>query len=884
MKLHRLRVQNFKSIENRELSFPERGVTVISGRNEIGKTSMIEAFDLLVGTRHTSKAARVKAAQPVGRDVGVNVEAEFSIGDERVAVSRTWLKRPTTELRFIAGRRRGEKLAGDQAADALEQLWDDHDTALWAASRLMQATGLDQQPLDGSASLARALQTAAGGQSLDAEPSRDLLALVRAETDRYFTRSTRVPTGEHKQALANLAASRATRETAQQGLQELAQVREQLEQVTAELGFRRETITAARAECTELDARKSDVDQARAAEGQAAQRLAEQRLASERTQRELHDRAELVARLVETHGQIEWLEQARTEQLELLIPINTQLAEVEQQWQLIDEQLARCEQLLDYARNDRDHLARQTELARLDGQLDRLAELRGQLAALKVAADSPLTDQLIDELDRADAELARATARIEVASAKVSVWAPACGGELVIDGLPTTVAADQPWQHSVTDPLHLGLPSDWQIAVSPAADEAGRQAVEAAQAQLTELLAQAQADDVAQARQRWTKLAEVRAELGAARAARAEALGANTETELGDRAEQLRRQVESYVETRSESDDALLTVLPTSPAEADALVEQASENRALARDQLSVANATLGRLRAKRDERNAEITDLAGQLGVLRRQAATDEQLLAAARAEHDDAELSDEAAEARAAEAAAELQLERCAQRLVELDAERVLAQAADARRNLIGLEQLLAETRERQCALVGELNGMNADQLQRAADEAETAFEQANQLAESLTRRANAALRLEQTMLAHQERAQRSYVEPFRAAVAELGRATYADPDFDVQVSDELLVTRRYLQGEWIEFEALSTGAKEQLVILIRLATAQLVNPDDRVPVLLDDALGYSDQPRLRRMWSALDRAGEQSQVIVMTANPERYAGLPEVERIEL
>ena len=171
-----------------------------------------------------------------------------------------------------------------------------------------------------------------------------------------------------------------------------------------------------------------------------------------------------------------------------------------------------------------------------------------------------------------------------------------------------------------------------------------------------------------------------------------------------------------------------------------------------------------------------------------------------------------------------------------------------------------------------------------QRAADEAETAFEQANQLAESLTRRANAALRLEQTMLAHQERAQRSYVEPFRAAVAELGRATYADPDFDVQVSDELLVTRRYLQGEWIEFEALSTGAKEQLVILIRLATAQLVNPDDRVPVLLDDALGYSDQPRLRRMWSALDRAGEQSQVIVMTANPERYAGLPEVERIEL
>lgn len=883
MKLHRLRVQNFKGVEDRELRFPQCGVTVISGRNEIGKTSMIEAFDMLVSLRHNSRAAKVKAAQPVGRDIGVNVEAEFTIGDERVAVSRTWLKRPTTELQFTSGRRRGEKLAGDQAADALDQLWREHDTALWAASRLMQATGLDQLPLDESASLARALQAAAGGEALDAEPGHDLLALVRAETDRYFTANKRMPSGEYKRALDHLETSRVARDAAREGLLDLGRTREELDRVTDELRHRRSAIANAQQECAELGVQKAEVDRARAAQVQAEKLLAEQRLAAERALHELQTREELVTNLTKTRDDIEWLEQTRDEQVELLVPVNMRLAEVETEWQAADEQLRATGRTLEQARDDRDHLTRQTELGRLDAQLVRLSELRAQIAELEVAADSALTAELVDQLDQAAADLAKAMARIEVASAKLTVSAPQ-GGALLVDGVLTNLAPGQPWQHSVTAPLRLGLPDDWQLEISPAADEAGRQAAEEAGARLAELLGLAQVADVAEARQCWTKLAEIRAELAAARASRDELLGEHSETQLRDRVEQLRRQVDGYLATRNESEDALLAVLPSSAAEADELVGRAATNRDAARDLLATAGATLSKLRAERDERTAKLSDLAGQLGVLNRQAEVAEQELIAARSECDDQSITLAAEQAAEVLTAAERGLDRCVQLLTELDADRVLAQAADAQHNLAGLEELLAATREQQCTLVGELNGMNADLLQRTADEAESGFEQASREAESLRRRANAALRLEQTMVSHQEQAQRSYVEPFRAAVAELGRLTYADPEFDVQVADDLAITRRYLDGEWIDFAALSTGAKEQLVILIRLATAQLVNPDDRVPVLLDDALGYSDQPRLRRMWSALDRAGEHAQVIVMTANPERYAGLPQVERIEL
>ena len=45
MKLHRIHVENFKAIDERTLELPDCGVVIATGRNEIGKTSMVEALD-----------------------------------------------------------------------------------------------------------------------------------------------------------------------------------------------------------------------------------------------------------------------------------------------------------------------------------------------------------------------------------------------------------------------------------------------------------------------------------------------------------------------------------------------------------------------------------------------------------------------------------------------------------------------------------------------------------------------------------------------------------------------------------------------------------------------------------------------------------------------
>ena len=51
-----------------------------------------------------------------------------------------------------------------------------------------------------------------------------------------------------------------------------------------------------------------------------------------------------------------------------------------------------------------------------------------------------------------------------------------------------------------------------------------------------------------------------------------------------------------------------------------------------------------------------------------------------------------------------------------------------------------------------------------------------------------------------------------------------------------------------------------------------------------LLDDALGHSDPQRLRRLASAITTAGERTQVIVLTSNPERFVNLREAHRMEM
>ena len=61
MRIHRLRLSNVKGVTDREVAFPDHGVIVLEGPNEIGKTTMIEALDVLLEEKDSSRKRHVLA-------------------------------------------------------------------------------------------------------------------------------------------------------------------------------------------------------------------------------------------------------------------------------------------------------------------------------------------------------------------------------------------------------------------------------------------------------------------------------------------------------------------------------------------------------------------------------------------------------------------------------------------------------------------------------------------------------------------------------------------------------------------------------------------------------------------------------------------------------
>ncbi len=166
---------------------------------------------------------------------------------------------------------------------------------------------------------------------------------------------------------------------------------------------------------------------------------------------------------------------------------------------------------------------------------------------------------------------------------------------------------------------------------------------------------------------------------------------------------------------------------------------------------------------------------------------------------------------------------------------------------------------------------------------DAAETEREHAEAEYLRVQRRARAAELLRSVITRHRDATRLRYVDPFRSEVERLGRLVFGS-SFEVEIDSDLKICSRTLSGRTVPYESLSGGAKEQLGIVARLAGAALVAKEDTVPVVIDDALGFTDADRLVKMGAVFNAVGGDGQVIVLTCSPQRYACVDGAHHIAL
>ncbi|MGE4430824.1 MAG: DNA-binding protein [Sphingobium sp.] len=100
----------------------------------------------------------------------------------------------------------------------------------------------------------------------------------------------------------------------------------------------------------------------------------------------------------------------------------------------------------------------------------------------------------------------------------------------------------------------------------------------------------------------------------------------------------------------------------------------------------------------------------------------------------------------------------------------------------------------------------------------------------------------------------------------------------DVSISFDDRTLLPQTIVRaGLEEDVDRLSGGMREQLSVLTRLAFARLLARNGRpAPVILDDALVYSDDDRIERMFDALHRQARDQQIIVFSCRQRAFQRL--------
>lgn len=80
---------------------------------------------------------------------------------------------------------------------------------------------------------------------------------------------------------------------------------------------------------------------------------------------------------------------------------------------------------------------------------------------------------------------------------------------------------------------------------------------------------------------------------------------------------------------------------------------------------------------------------------------------------------------------------------------------------------------------------------------------------------------------------------------------------------------------RGESHAFDLLSQGAKEQLLLCLRIAVAQELATAEPQVLILDDVLANTDRVRQERVLDVLSALSTKLQLIVLTCHADRYRG---------
>ena len=867
-----MRLCNYRGVADCEVEFPEQGVTIVEGPNEVGKTSIPEGLDLVLTRMDSSGHRQVKSAKPVGRDVGPEVEIEMSTGQYRFVYRKRWLRRSETVLSVLTPQH--DQLTGRAAHERVEELLDETlDRDLWRALRVEQGTELALPGFD-VPSLVTALDQAASG----ADPTDEddyLWTRICEERDRYWTATGRPKRDRNAQKAAMETAQSRASELEQQlksidrDATEVSRLAAEAQRVAVTRDEREQHVSELGEEWRATEQLRNMVERLNAADETAT--LKRDSIASDQQRRQ-----ELIGELDSRSGELKELEARAEQAAPALAAASRHVEQTAAALEVARAAVNAAEAEQRRAAEDRDHHRNRIEVEQLSERYGRVVEAERNLQlAETVLASASVDDELLEQIQQA--HLAVVSAEAAVASVETTALREL---SMEIDGEGVVLGAGEMHHTVVDDDVVLMFPDVAEIRVR-AGTGSQSLAVERrlAQEEFLRLCAAGGVADRAEAR----RAAEQRKEAERQRRDAFDTIKRDlrdlTVDVLCGKVEGLARRIDAYVAERPE-DPPLPSDFETAKQIAAAKERSVEERRA----EFDICEQTARSAAAALQKEKIRESNLGGMIEIAcsaKKQAADS---LEFARSQRADREITADLAKAAQDACTARESLEDAEAELRAADPESLKVRLKNAQDAAHRARDDLRSNEKMQNDLRIVLSLRGEEGLHTRHDEAVGRLRHLEREHQRTEARAEAARLLHDTFSRRRQEARQRYGGPFRHRIEQLGRIVF-NPSFSVDIDESLRIVRRTLDGDTLRVDQLSAGTLEQLAVISRLACAAIVSPDGGgAPVIIDDALGWSDPDRLERMGAAIAAVGEQCQVIILTCTPARYAHIGNATTIRL
>jgi DNA repair exonuclease SbcCD ATPase subunit len=846
------------------------GVNILSASNEAGKSTLFRAIRTCLFERHSSTKEEIAALATEGLSLPVIITVGFENGGKAYEIRKSFLRSKSASLSCD-----GVETARNAEAD--EEVWKllgieprstrALDEAAYGILWVAQGHSFNTpEPSEGAKSALNTVIQQEVGTLVGGERARLLLNSVSEELARYVTKTGQPKSGgplhDAISAREKLTQDRLDAETLLDDLRKRLDLLDEQRKAYAaasnpsSLAALKEQLDAARTSLTDAETAAEAIRRLEGEEMQARQWAAAQQEKVSQLNRQAGEIGAARQRLKQLAAGLAPLDEQHDQAGKSLHDATAAKAGREAELDRIAARLAELQRI--------DAMARmEAKRAEDEARLGLLTGLRQRIAANDAALKSHSVDAAaIEELEAAERDEARICEAMEAGAARLAIEAKP-GTNVTLNGMAITGNAAR----AVTEPLTIAVGPDVAITISPppVALDAASSKLSKARAVLSAMLSRHGASTAAELRQRRSERVELE----------------NTEREL--RAERAALGVKDWAEI-GQLESALAKTAAEAPrADLPSPDDIANERQTLA-ERASLLRAECSSFEAQANVHRESLTRLAGTRGDIAGQIRSIHSQLETALAQ-----LPDETREATLAHAAEELEKRRQAhqRKAAALEGERARAPSPD--------ETERRRSRVERLHVARGLQAKKADDLRQAIAKLEGEIEIAG--GHGLGERA-ATLKLQQEMAAADVSRLSHRVEVLKhlrdtvdgcyaRRRAELNAPLLRHlkpflndvfPEAELSLGENFAVSGLARSGPAAElFGTLSLGTQEQVAVLVRLAMGAMISEKgEDVPVILDDALVFSDDGRIERMFDAISRAGKNQQVIVLTCRSRSFATL--------